>query len=345
MRKFFLSTTLFTGIGRSLGMLVPFFIAYFYGVGGHTDSFFLAYGVVNFILGVFVQLFESAIVPYLAEEKAKSRSMGHYANRVYYQIAPWVFGLSVLAWLAFPLLFKSNPYAHEVSLSFLFLIPFLMLGIWSSALNGIFFADKIFWFPSMSPAIRSLMVLISLVLFHKNMGVYAVCLGFVVGEALRWIIGFAALRKKEKTIKANDVPPRTQEFLKAAVLQIIALAAMSIVYFIDLLFASRLGTGSVSLLNYADRLLQVPYLLVYGGILQVFHSFWSEDYQRLPFAQVFKGIQNNIKLVFILATAFAGLLWISRDFIVWIFYGHGELSELQLHSMATVFGFLSFGFS
>jgi len=68
----FISTSFFAILGRSAGLIVPFVIAMVYGANRQTDSFFFAYSLIFALVSIFSHIFESALIPYLAEKKDKT---------------------------------------------------------------------------------------------------------------------------------------------------------------------------------------------------------------------------------------------------------------------------------
>lgn len=353
MTRHFLWSPLLATIGRSVGMLIPFFIAYFFGAGIETDAFFLAFGLINFLIIVFTQLFESVMVPQLVEQRSRSQKASDFANGVFFHILPAVALLCIGIGFALPRVLIhwsgwNEALAHRAAHLFMALTPFLFLGIWSTVGNGIFYAHQVFWFPNLSPLIRSVVVVIFIYALHHSLGIQALVIGYVAGEALRWMGGVSLLscfslwrfqvdwRRQRETIRS---------FLKKDLYQVFALGAISIIYFIDLAFASSLGEGNVSLVNYADRLLQVPYLFFQGGFLQVFHSLWSESYYEKPFKQVWRTLGRDVRIVFIVSLVFSLTAWFLRTFLIRLVFDHGGFSNEQLESLDSFFGWLVLGFA
>ena len=65
----FLSTAFFAVLGRSGGLVLPFFVGLLYGVSEKTDAFFFAYALVIAMTGFFTPIFESVLVPALSRHK------------------------------------------------------------------------------------------------------------------------------------------------------------------------------------------------------------------------------------------------------------------------------------
>jgi len=351
-KKPFLSTPLFAVVGRAGGFFIPLVIAYFYGAGAETDAFFLAFGLIVFLTNTLTHVFESVIIPYLVEQRKKFGQVYSFSNGVLYLTLP---GLALLC-LVIALFLKEflvrwtgwDP-AHGQLATQLFveMLPFLFLGIWACQGNGIFYTNKIFWFPALSPLLRSLPVIFFIGAGHVLWGIHAISFGFVVGEALRSGVSFFLLWRSSFWKFQADWRQKAREmgnFFRQISFQLLALLAVNVLYSTDLWFASRLGEGNLSLLNYADRLLQIGYLLFQTGFLQVFHSFWSESYYYESADFFWKRLTKDIRMALGVTLAIALFLWLSRYFLVRIVFGQGNFTEDQLLSVVKLFGWYVISF-
>lgn len=279
-------TTIFATSGRGVGFLIPFFIAAWYGVGKETDAFFFAYSLIIYLATIFSPVMESIIVPFIAEKRAKQEDVGGFIGRV--------LGISALGLLALsgiflivikPFLAVLTRFSPEgIDLIYRILletIPLLVLLVWTSILAGTLNAYKVFVIPAMSPAFRALMTIGFIYLFKKSLGVHAIAWGYVAGEIFRLSILFWLLQKLNLFRLRVRVgwEPKFNEFLKASSYQIIGMSIMAFTPVINKTMASWLGKGSVSILEYADRLYMIPLTFLASGFVVTFLSHWSDRYQ------------------------------------------------------------------
>ena len=353
-RRFhFFSTPFLTALGRSGGLIIPFLVAFKYGAGPTTDAFFLAYGLNISIGSVFTPVFESFLLPYLTEQKKVQENINQLSSGVLVFCLPAVVILSFLVWVLLPWFLTQwsglgPEISHLAARLFLEMIPVLILGVWTSAFNGIFHTHKIFWFPALSPLLRSLWVVAFLWLGHHTLGIHAVTLGYVIGDIFRWaagrvLLGFLGRWKFQSQWKKMQF--QVKDFLRQTVWQILGLLGINLIPLTDQWFASWLGAGKLSLASYSDRLFQVPYQLFLTGLLQVFLSYWSETYHEEAPESVWNKGQKDIRRAFQISFVLSILLALLQGPIVKLTFGFGHFSKEELKLIASFFGWLMLGFS
>lgn len=347
MKKYLLSIPFFAVLGRSASVFIPYIIALLYGAGVQTDAFFLAFGLITFLTVTFTYVFESVLVPYLAEQKIGYGSATDFANGILACILPVLTFICFAIWFVIRFVmvdWRAGGGTDYFLMSQLFLdmIPFLLFGVWSSQANGIFYIHKFFLFPALSPLLRSAVVLIFLFALKPFWGVRALSLGFVFGEVLRWGVGIYLLKKMgwRLGIEWGNVAKQIRNFFRQMGFQLLALPAVNIIFFLDLLFASRLGAGNASLFNYADRIQQIPYLMFQAGFLHIFHSFWSDSYYQDARPLFWSKIKRHTASIFAYSFFLSFLLWGGRHSLIQIIFSFGGFSQDQLLSLGNLFGLL-----
>lgn len=347
----FLTTPLLTIVGRSGGIVLPFIIAFFYGAKSLTDAFFFAYSLIFLVIGVGSYLFESILVPYLVEFRKTENSARHF-NRAVLLV---ILGIAVFLWLilaaCLPVFLNlsgwDQPSASLTRRSFLELFPFLLFGLWSAALNGQMIARRIFWFPAFSPFLRSLIVLVFLIFFHRPWHIHALTLGYACGEILRWMLTLFLLKKlaPENEFQKSVDPVQLKVFFKEAGMQVFALAALNLIPLIDYWFASCFGEGKLSLYMYGERLIQIPYQIFLTGILPIFLTDWSEKYHGGERGLFWEGIRRDIRRTLTLALLFSALFWLLRQPAAEFIFGFSSLPPEDIRLIGEIFGWLILGFA
>jgi len=186
-------TTIWSTAGKAVGFLIPFFIAAWFGVSEETDAFFFAYGLILFFSAIFAPVVESAIVPYIAEARTKDEDIGKFVGNI---LSVSSIGLIVLAGIILliikPVLSVVTRFnAEGLNLVYRILLmtsPLVVLLFLTSILAGTLNTYKKFIFPAVTPALRAVVVLICVFTFKERLGVYAIALGYLIGEVARLII-------------------------------------------------------------------------------------------------------------------------------------------------------------
>ncbi len=346
----FLKTTVLAALGRSAGLLVPFLAAGIYGANAETDAFFFAYMLAFIFLTLFSSIFESTLTPYLTDPPSslqKSQIITGEAARLFFP-GMALFGI-VLSW-GLPFVLTASGWKGKTAIQtahfFAEFQPLLWAGIAVAAMQGLFLYRKIFWFGALSPLLRTVFAIVSMALWHKRLGLHALAFGFVAGEALRLVLAWFLHRTKtgggESVSKIlRPVWPR-KAFLKEAGFQTMALLAVSLMVLVDQWFAALAGPSRLTLLCYADRLVQIPYLLFLSGLLNIFHADWSHAQGMSP--EVFwTKLRKDVPRVSFGAFALAFFLAVTSTRWIHLFYGHSRLLASDLEVLRGIFFWYALG--
>lgn len=347
----FLSTSVFTVIGRAGGLLIPFLVAFVYGADHRTDAFFFAYGLIFALIGIFTHIFESAIIPYLSKYREDEDLVSALTNKAALMSLPVIIGFCVAVYFSLEPLFVRwghwTPQAAQLlARMFLELLPLLVLHIWISSFQSIFYTRKIFWFPAVSPLLRSLTVIGFLYGTSQTLGIHALTVGFAAGELLRWAVALGALKKwtpwKFFTHR-KDTTGILPVFFKEVSLQLLALLAVNMMFLSDQWFAARTGEGALTLLSYADRLVQIPYLIFVAAFLPIFLTDWSQAYHQKDGTYKNK-VNRDSRWVLWISAVLALLLWSFRAEIIRLIYAAKSLGSGDRQVVSQAFGWYALGF-
>lgn len=350
-KKPFLTTTILALLGRSGGVLVPVFVAFFMGAESGTDAFFFAYAIIFALQSIFAHIFEAALVPYVVERKENSGNSTAFTLKVLKFVFPLMalISMGVGFLLLFLLNLKSSIPPQTAKLIpglYWEMLPGLLTAVLVSAYQGFFYAHKKFWFPSISPIFRTVTMIIFFLLGKDSIGIHALTLGFTVGEVLRWGAAHWLLTRSNDLRKpdASDDYHQVKDFLKQAGYQFLVMIAFNVMPLADQWAAVPLGSGKLSLFNYADRLVQVPYLLFSYGFTRVFLSFWSENHLKENFQTFFKKVERDMRVVFLGAAVLVLPLYFFSVSLIHLIFIRSNLTLEQLGHVAEIFRWLVIGF-
>lgn len=344
-------TTSLSTIGRGVGFAIPFFVAAWFGVNADTDAFFFAYGLVILLAGVFAPVVESVLVPFVAEIKTQDE----LAVRSFLGTALVVSTLglaavgAVLVLVSKPILAVVSNFPDEsvdlIGRLLLETFPLFVLLTATSLLSGALNAYRFFALPAVSPALRAAAALLIIFIFRQKMGVHSIALGYVVGEGVRLAaLLFQAARKGIAPSLASLVlDSRLLGFLKTASYQIVGMAVLAFNPVIDKTMASWLTPGSVSILEYANRLYEIPLAFVTRGLFVVLLSHWSARFYEGFESRFRRNVVNTAMLVGGGAAVLSVVLILFRAPLAGLVYGHGEFPEGHLPTVCAVWAFYLVG--
>ena len=349
LNKDITSTTLLTLFGRAGGMLVPFIIARYFGANIETDSFFLAYSIVFYIANIFAPSLEKLIVPFINEKQKLNQTPNHFVSNVGWSVTIILVIISSLSifiiYQISPLISNNEQLVKKTISYFLLISPILFIVCWSSLFSGVLNAYKFFSIPAISPVIRFIFVLFSIVIFHRSLGIFSVILGILLGESIRLIFLFLKLKKailyKIYKYYNND---EVKNYFKVASYQIYVSFIYGLLTVIDRVIASYLGEGNITLYHYVEKIYFIPYTLFTIGVVPVLLTYWGESYQKDNNNQrVISSLKITlIKFSFIIIPVITFLIIIKEN-IIQILLGGDTLSSQQIRTAESTFIFLIFG--
>jgi putative peptidoglycan lipid II flippase len=272
-------------LGYVPGFLVPIAIARFLGANARTDAFFLALSVASLVANALGVTTQQAAIPFLVEVRRSGGDMGGFVG----EISTILTLLSIVPILVLDVVLimyirsEVRWTARDVQLLHQFLwafVPYILFAVLAGVYAGALNSEHRYVTVALSPAIRSGIVLVALTTVPW-IGVYALVVGYVLGEGLRLAHLVRALTARYKV--RLFAPPRMAhlpEFSRTAVAQMLGSGVLAFLPLLDRMMASPLGPGSISLLDYADRLWQVPIGFAMSGFMVTSLAHWSERLHR-----------------------------------------------------------------
>jgi putative peptidoglycan lipid II flippase len=338
------STSIFTIIGRSAGLLIPFFIAAWYGIQASTDAFFLSYAIILMLQSLFAYALETVSVPMIRNQIAKNENPGLFIGRLL------IFGSAIIATLLLvllillkpllPIMTNSPPATLRLLEKMLWEIsPLVILTFWSSILSGVLNAYKRFMLPALSPLFRAIVILLIAYYCRAYFGIQSIILGYLLGEFCRFLIFFLACRHIAPFRLVFSIRFNRQlcEFFIIACYQMITILASNVNLAVDKMMAARLGEGRISLLHYADRLYMIPLALIIGGMLMPILSHWSDDYERNGLFGLRRNLKQALRMLAFCTLGLTILGIMLRQPLVRLAYQHGQFPVADLHQIELVF--------
>lgn len=332
-----ITTTGWATLGRAIGFMVPFFIAAWFGSDSRTDAFFFSYGAVLFLANIFAPVVEYIIVPFIASARNKKDDVGKFVGQVMLLSG---IGLALLLGLLLPLTMPVLSLITRFDQPTLILsrnllletAPLVILLVWTGILSGTLNAYRKFAYPAVSPAFRAVVNLAVIFALRPFLGIHAIALGYVAGEAVRMMILLEIVRKL-RLIRIRfsfSLSPVLRDFVIKASYQTVAMIVIWSKPIIDRAMASWLGEGNVSLLYYADRLYIIPITFICSGLMATTLSHWSTRYYESHRFSMTRDVGRAIKIVGWVSVLITVVLLIFYRPIAGIAYERGAFESKQV---------------
>lgn len=262
-----------TLVSRVLGLIREMLIANLFGAGLVTDAFNVAFRLPNLLRRLFAEgAFSQAFVPIIAEYKSQrsEEETRDLVSHVCTMLGLVVFGVSILGVLFAPWVihltasgFSSQPdkFALTVELTRI-TFPYIFFQAMVAVSAGVLNTWNRFSIPAFTPTLLNLSS-IGMMLFaapYFDRPVDSLAWGAFIGGVLQMAIQIPALARigmlPRFSISLAD--PGVRRILKIMLPATLGVSVAQVSLLINQSFGSWLPDGSISWLNYADRLMEFP---------------------------------------------------------------------------------------
>ena len=262
---------------RVLGVARETVLAALFGAGNDMDAFNVAFRIPNLLRDLFAEgAISAALVPTFTRTLTQRgrAAAWHLGNLVVNALIAITLILVLVGWLTAPWL--AARFAPEyalvpgklqlTTLLIRIMLPFLTLIAIGVAMMGMLNALRRFFVPAVSPAmfnVATLFAAFALVPLMPRLGwprIAAIAIGTILGGFGQIAIQWPLLRREgwryTPVLDARDQGLR--EVIRLMTPATIGLAAVQVNVFVNTVLATGEGTGAVSWLNYAFRLMYLP---------------------------------------------------------------------------------------
>lgn len=340
-----------TLISRVLGLAREVIVAALFGATRAMDAFNIAYTLSNLARQLLAEgALSAAFVPVFSQALTKSRekalTLARSTMTVLMCATLFVVGLGIAG---APLLVKFMAPGFEKAESILavgltrWMFPFLIFISLEALTMGALNSLGSFFVPALSPALSNLVFIITAPFFAAKFGVYGLALSVLCGGfahfMTQWLYGFrmkAVLYPVRPDMKDSDLRRIMKLFLPYAA----GLSLNQVNPVISRMLGSFLQEGSISVLNYSNRILQLPLGLFVIAISQAVLPQLARAKDDDEFADTLR--QAVRFALFVVLPASIGVMEISREFVHIVFV-RGEFGAWAWDATTSTLAFSMLG--
>lgn len=253
---------------KVLGFARETFIAKEFGASGVTDAYLVAYTLPYFLQAILGFALVTAVVPiltkYLVDENYNEA--WHVASTVINLTAVVLTFFTVIgiAGAAFLVKLTAPGFTPELSklatdLARIMFPSVVFMGI-GMVITGILNATYKFAVPAFAPGFSNLVIIFTVIFFGAKYGITGLAVGTLVS-----FIGFLILQipvlktiKFKYTLSCDYKHPAVRQAAISIGPIVLGVAVNQIYFALNRIFASSLAEGSISALNYANKLMNLP---------------------------------------------------------------------------------------
>ncbi|PID77168.1 MAG: murein biosynthesis integral membrane protein MurJ [Deltaproteobacteria bacterium] len=349
-------------LSRMLGLVREQIFAAFFGAGYAYDAFVVAFRIPNLLRDLFGEgALSAAFVTVFSQydEKYDAAKTWQLASNVLTFLTIVISLLTIIAALFADYIvdilapgFAAVSGKKELTVSLTrIMLPFLLFISLSAVVMGMLNTKGRFFIPSLASSffnLGSILGGLSLVYLLPKFGFPAItgmAVGTLIGGMMQLGVQLPALRKTSFRYRPHLSlqDPGLRQVVKLMLPATIGLSAVQINIFVNTSFAASCGEGSVSWLNYAFRLVQLP-IGLFGvamsiAVLPVFGRYTAQKN-----IQGLKDIlASSLTMVFCLTLPAAAGLIILADDVIRLIFEHGVFTALDTAATAQALSLYALG--
>jgi putative peptidoglycan lipid II flippase len=347
---------------RVLGVVREQVLASLFGAGNAMDAYNVAFRIPNLVRDLFAEgAMSSAFVPTFTrhlttEGKESAWRLGNYVVNGLIVITTGLVVLGIV--FADPLVnlfaaaYRSVPGKFELTVFLTrLMLPFLTFVALAAACMGMLNSLHRFFIPALSPAMFNVaMIVCALVLVPLMPGlglpaIAAVAIGAVVGGVAQLTLQWPALRREG--FRYRPILDWQDDGLRRVLMLMgpgtLGLAATQINVFVNTVLATGEGTGAVSWLNYAFRLMYLPIGLFGVSIATATLPTVSRHAAQHDESAARRTVADGLSLMLMLnVPATVGLMVLATP-IVRVIFERGAFTPMDTAATAAALQFYAIG--
>lgn len=324
------------------------------GPSTDLDIYYAAFKVPDLIFTSVASLVAvTALIPFLTEKitnESDNKKAVMFMNRVFSAFFSTMMIVLGIAYLAMPSIvhlvapgFSPNA-LHELSImSRIMLISPLLLGL-QNLLGSVAQTYRKFFVFALAPVLYNIGILIGIFFFYSKYGIYGLAYGVVIGAFLHFLIQVPTvlhLGFNPKFTTKLDFK-ELGEIVKIALPRTLTLAMNTITVTILISLASKISTGSISILNFAINLQTFPIMMIslsyaiaaFPNLVEAFTLGNIEKFKNI--------VVETVRQIIFWSLPITTLFIVLRAHIVRVVYGTNTLSWNDTRLTAGLFALLSF---
>ncbi len=327
-----------TLLSRITGVIRDMLIARYFGSSAATDAFYVAFRLPNMLRRLFAEgAFQQAFVPMLSDVKANQNAedVRTFIDRVFSVLACALLITSVVGVLAAPALvwliaggLAENAASFDLATELTrWMFPYIFFMSLVAMSAGVLNTWKHFAIPAFTPVLLNLSF-ITFILFltpYLERPIFALAVAVIVGGVLQLGIQILSLMKLGVLPRPANPFKALKDFAVRKVLKLmvpalfgVGVAQLSLL--INTNIASRLGTGSVTWLSFADRLMEFPTALLGVALASVLLPGLSSAFAKNDLVRYNALLDNGLRLVILFAVPAAVGMGLMADALVAFLY-------------------------
>jgi len=334
--KNFSITSLARGLGVGSGVLLDALILFYFGLSRETDAYFAALAVPSLICSTLEIQIPKVLIPFCTrslrndEKEAATHVLSNFMTVCsILLVSASLLGMG-LASIVIPILVPGF-HGDVISLAaklVMILSWIMVMGGVGATFQSILLSHHKYSVASSTKFVSNLVAILVLVIFHQELGIYALAFGVLAGSGAAFIITLSATLALGFRFKAiwtfND--QRLRQIFKLLLYPLSSHALGESKNLVENFLLSFLSAGSISMLKYANKIVEAFVSIIIGSIstsiMPLVSHYAAEKNVEMMKMSTLKGI----KLSLFVAAPLSIWLIFNGESLVMLLFGRGKFS-------------------
>lgn len=343
----------FTLISKFLGFIREMLIAYKYGSGYETDTYFVAMTATTIIMTTVGAALNTSLIPVFSEVESIRGRKGKldFFNNILNVIFFLTVILALLSFFLSPFIikilakgFEGEQFELAVKLNRIGLPIIISLGF-TYLFSGFLHSSKIFGPSAIMGIPYNFVFIFFLLILADKFNIYGLMLASVVASTTQFLIQLPAVihQKFRYKLYVDFKDKYLRKIFHLVIPVLLGSAVQKINIVVDKTLASGLVDGSISVLNYAAKINDLVVSVFIAAITTVVFPMLSQAFAQKNKRAIKRIMEQGINTVLIIAIpATVGILILSEP-IVRVFFQRGAFDSTDTAMTASALFFYSIG--
>src|SRR4029077_18931956 len=301
------------------------------------------------VAGALASAFIPVFTGYLAKEREDEA--WRVASSVLNAIVILLVGLSAVMWFLAPWIVPvlapfPDPVQVDtaVKLSRIMLLSPIFMGL-SALFTGILNSYRQFLTGATAPLVYNFVIILFAIFATPFLGIEALAWGTVIGALMMWLVQIPELtfRRTRYKLTLDLGHPGVREIVRLTVPRTLALGAVQLIFIVDTFLAAKLPEGSLTALNYAFQLMQLPLgvfsIAISAAVFPTLSHYAAQGLQ----ARMRDILQTAIRWILFLTLPTVVMMIVLRRPIVNLLFQYGQFGPEAREATQEAFLFYSLG--
>lgn len=316
-------------VSRFLGLVRNRTFATYFGKS-ELDLLLASYRIPDFVFEVLITgALSSAFIPLFIKYKKSSHELNQNVSTIINVISVLLGAGMIIAFVGagtlVPLItpgFTPEQNQEVINISRIYIASQLPFFVYGNILAGIAQAHKIFLLTAVAPLVYTLGVIFGTIFLSQQYWIYGPAIGTIVGAFLFFIVQVPILYKTPFHFRLKSWNPSViKEFFTLFLPRTFSVLTSQIEQTIDLSLATLIGTGSVTIVNFAQRLQLFPVAFVGMAFGQASLPYISSLYKDKKYAAIRTLFVDSLLQILYVSIPLAFFCIFARTPLVRIAYG------------------------